>query len=239
MIGKYHDTHAFYTTAIMREIYTNGERVMEFLNTAKGSVDPQFFKEALRAAIEMDSDMNVGHLASSGPIDIHDCIKFAEKEGKSHARTLLLLILAAQTGDMNVLSQLRLETVDKEHFGDAESKSPLVHSSQLLVNVSPTVPIEIAHRKGHSQVREEMIMKTNVYPEEKRVHWSGMQLKELEFSWMSRISWVERLKLDRNELMALPNELGQYLQQVMNSSIKIEYVLSFLCLKLAPCNNAW
>ena len=203
----------------MREIYTNGERVIEFLNTAKGSLDPQFFKEALRAAIEMDSDINIGHLALSGPINIHDCIKFAEKEEKSHARALLLLILAAQTSDMNVLSQLHLKTVDKENFGDAKSKSPLIHSSQLLVNVSPTVPIEIAHRRGHSQVREEMIMKTYVYPEEKRVHWSGMQLKELEVSWMSRISWVERLKLDRNGLTVLPNELGQYLQQVMNSSI--------------------
>ena len=197
----------------MREIYTNGERVMELLKTAKNSLDPQFFKEALRAAIEMDSDVNIGYLALSGPIDIYECIKFAEKEGKSHARASLMLILAAQTGDMDVLTQLHLKTVDKESFG--ESKFPLIHSSLLLVNISPTVPIEIAHKNGHLQVREEMIMKTNVYPEEKKVHWSGMQLKELDVSWMSRISWVERLKLDRNGLTVLPSELGQYLQQVM------------------------
>ena len=203
-------------TAIMREIYTNGERVMELLDTAKGSLDAQFFKEALRAAIEMDSDINIGRLALSGPIDISECIKFAEKEVKSHATAFLTLLQAAQTGDMDLLSQLRLKTVDRVSFDDAESKSPLIHSSQLLVNVSPTVPIEVAHREGHSQVREEIIMNTNVYPEEKKVHWSGMQLKELDFLWMSKISWVERLKLDRNGLTVLPNELGQYLQQVMN-----------------------
>jgi hypothetical protein len=198
----------------MREIYTNGERVMELLNTAKSLLAPQFFKEALRAAIEMDSDINIGHLALSGPIDVSECIKFAEKEGKSHARALLMLTQAAETGDMNILSQLCLKTVDKENFGDTETKYPLVHSSQLLVNILPTVPIEIARRKGHSQVREEMVMKTNVYPEKRKVHWSGMRLKDLEASWMNRISWVERLKLDRNGLMVLPNELGQYLQQV-------------------------
>ena len=202
----------------MREIYTNGERVKELLNTANGSLGPQFFKEALRAAIEMDSDINIGHLALSGPMDVFECIKFAEKEGKSHARAFLMLIQAAQTGDMDLLSQLRLKTVDKESFGDTNGKS-LIHSSQLLVNVSPTVPIEIAHRKGHSQVREEIIMKTNVYPEEKLVHWSGMQLKELDISWMNRISWVEQLKFDRNGLTVLPNNLGQYLQQVMNLNL--------------------
>jgi hypothetical protein len=178
-------------------------------------LDPQFFKEALRAAIEMDSDINIGHLALSGPIEVSECIEFAEKEGKSHARAFLMLMQAAETGDRNILSQLCLKTVDKGNFGDTETKYPLVHSSQLLVNISPTVPIEIAHRKGHSQVREEVIMKTNVYPEERKVHWSGMQLKQLEASWMSRISWVERLKLDRNGLTILPNELSQYFQQVI------------------------
>lgn len=200
----------------MREIYTNGERVMELLNTAKDSLDAQFFKEALRAAIEMDSDINIGHLALSGPIDVSECIEFAEKEEKSHARAILMLIRAAETGDMNILSQLHLKTVDKENFGDTEAKFLLIHSSQLLVNVSPTVPIEIAWRRGHSQVREEMIMKTNVYLEERKVHWSGMQLKNLEASWMSKISWVEWLKLDRNGLTVVPNELNQYLQQVIS-----------------------
>ena len=195
----------------MREIYTNGERVMELLNTAKDSLDAQFFKEALRAAIEIDSDINIGHLALSGPIDVSECIEFAEKEEKSHARAILMLIQAAETGDMNILSQLYLKTVDKENFGDTEAKFPLIHSSQLLVN-----NIEIARRRGHSQVREEMIMKTNVYLEERKVHWSGMQLKNLEASWMSKISWVEWLKLDRNGLTVVPNELNQYLQQVIS-----------------------
>ena len=200
----------------MREIYTNGERVMELLNSAKGSLDAQFFKEALRAAIEMDSDINIGHLALSGPIDVSECIKFAEKEEKSHARALLMLIQAAESGSMNILSQLDLKTVDKEKFDDTEAKFPLIHSSQLLVNISPTVPIEIARRKGHSQVREEMILKTNVHPEERKVYWSRMQLKNLEASWMSKISWVERLKVDRNGLTVIPSELSQYLQQVIS-----------------------
>lgn len=203
-------------TAIMREIYTNGERVMELLNTAKGSLDPQFFKEALQAAIGMDSDTNIGYLALRGPINIHECIEFAEKEEKPHAKALLMLILAAQTGDMDVLNQLRLKTVNKESFGNAKSKFSLVHSSTLQVNVSPTVPIEIAHRKGHSQVIGGIITKTNVYPEEKKVQWSETQLQELNVSWMNGISWVEHLKLDGNRLTVLPNELGSCLQQVMN-----------------------
>ena len=186
---------------------------MELLTTAKGSVDPQFSKEAIRAAIEMDSDVNIGYVALNVPVDIPECIKFAEREGKPHARTLLMLIKAAQAGDMDVLSQLRLKTVDKESFGN-DNKFPLIHSSLLLVNITPTVPIEIARKNGHFHVRDEIVMKTNVYAEEKDVHWSGMQLKELDVSWIKRISWVERLKLDRNGLTVLPNEIGQYMQQV-------------------------
>ena len=207
--------HVILCIAIIREICTNGERVMELLTTAKGSLDPHFFKEALRVAIEMDSDVNIGYLALSGPVDIPECITFAENKGKPRARALLLLIMAAQTGDMDMLSKLRLKTVDKESFGD-DSKFPLIHSSLLLVNITPTVPIEIARKNGHFHVRDEIVMKTNLYSEEKLVHWSGMQLKELDVSWISRISWVERLKLDRNGLTVLSKEIGQYLQQVMN-----------------------
>ena len=202
-----------YNTAIIREICTNGERTHELLSTAKGSLDPQFFKKALRAAIEMDSDVNIGYLALSGPLDIHECISIAEKEGKPHARALLMLIMAAQTGDKDMLSQLHLETVDKEYLGD-DSKFPLIHSSLLFVNINPTAPIEIAHRNGHSQIRHVMVMKTNVYPKEKAVYWSGMQLQKLDISLISRVSWVEQLKLDRNGFTVLPNEIGQYLQQV-------------------------
>ena len=209
--------HVILRTAIIREICASGDRVMELLTNTKGSLDPQFFKDAIRVAIEMDSDVNIGYLALCDQVDVPDYIKFAEDKRKPHAKAMLLLIMAAQAGDMDMLCKLRLKTVDKETFGN-DSKFPLIHSSLLLVNITPTVPIEIARKNGHFQVRNEIVMKTNVYADEKEVNWSGMQLKELDASWANRISWVERLKLCRNRLTVLQNEIGQYLQQVMNNN---------------------
>lgn len=208
----------FLCVAIIREIYSNGERLMELLSTAAGEsslLGSQFFKEALRAAIEMDSDVNVGYLTLSTQFNIPKYVDLAQREGKPRARTLLMLVMAAQTGDMEVLNQLDLKEEDRESSG-GEKKTPQVHSLQLQVSVSPIAPIETAHRSGHFQLRDELTIRTNVYPEEKSVHWSGLQLKEVNVSLMSRISWVEQLKLDRNRLTVLPVEIGQYLQQVMH-----------------------
>lgn len=168
----------------------------------------------------MDSDVSIGNITLHGPPNIAECIKIAERERKPHARAMLMLIRTAQTGSMKTLNELHLEIYDVQRVtssGDnvtGDRKRPLVYCAFLDVNISPIVPIEIARQRGHSQVREELIMKTGVYTHMKQVLWSRLQLLEINDSLSRKISWVEKLKLDRNGLTTLSNEIAPYLKQV-------------------------
>ena len=99
---------------------------MTLLNRAMGKLEPQFLNQALKAAIQMDGDVNVGNIVLSGPVDITEGIKFAEKGGKPHAKAMLMLIMAAQTGDGNILNQLCLKVANRTQQGAQEDLS-LIH----------------------------------------------------------------------------------------------------------------
>lgn len=210
-----------FSTAIIREIGINGDRVSELLSHAKDKVDPQFLSQALEVATRMDSDVNIGNIVSAGPLNVAECIKIAQREEKPHARAMLMLIRAAQTGNLKTLNQLHVKaynpqrvTLSNDNVTDGH-KHPLIYCALLDVNISPNVPIEIARQQGHSQVREELVMKTGVYPDKKHVLWSKLQLLELDHSLLRRISWVEMFKVDRNGLTTLSNKIAQYLKQVI------------------------
>ena len=80
--------------------------------------------------------------------------------------------------------------------------------------VSTVVPIEIACRHNNPVVREELLLHTDVNQEEGVVGWHGLYLLQLDLSWIRKIHWVKKLKLSRNGLCTIPNEIGGYLKQV-------------------------
>ena len=124
-----------------------------------------------------------------------------------------MLMLAAQEGNLDDLNRLDLKSIDRQDTLGS-SFCPLVYCSLLAINISPVASVEIARRCNHTQLRFELIMKTNVYPADKEVIWSGLQLKVLDVSLIKQISWVEKLKLDGNCLSLLPSAASKYFQQV-------------------------
>ena len=103
-------------------------------------------------------------------------------------------------------------SLDPREFNDDQFAE--VQQAVLSGKVSTVVPMEIARRNGNNQVREELLLKTDVNKEEGSVFWHGLRLLSLDISWLRRISWVKHLRLARNGIKSLPQEMGTYLKQV-------------------------
>ena len=201
---------------IIKEVETNGDNLTKLLRFNADQLEPDCLKRALRAAVENDSHFNVGKLIVKGASNIDECLKFSKDNHKPHARAMLLLVKAAQDGNRNLVLKLFGEPApglqDPREFQD--NGFPDVQKAVRDGKVSTVVPIEIARRNGHSAVREELLLKTDVNQEEGTVYWHGLRLLVLDVSWLRKIHWVKRLRLARNGFRQLPNEMGTYLKQV-------------------------
>ena len=168
-----------------------------------------------------DNHLNVAKLVVKGAKELQSCLQYAKDEKKPHAQAMLLLIIAAQTGDKAIIHKLFSEPApglqnkqdyEDDAFGD-------VQKAVLSGNISTVVPIEIARCNGQSQVREELLLKTDVNEEDGYVYWHGLQLLQLDIAWLRKIVWVKKLRLARNGLKSLPPEMGTYLKQVSSCSV--------------------
>ncbi len=179
-------------------------------------LEPDCLKRALRAAVDNDNHFNVGKLIVKGADNVDECLKLAKDDRKPHARAMLLLVKAAQDGNRSLVLKLfgdpapGLQDV-REYQDDG---FPDVQKAVVGGKVSTVVPIEIARRNGHTTVREELLLRTDVNHDEGTVYWHGLRLLVLDVSWLRKIHWVKRLRLARNGFRQLPNEMGTYLKQV-------------------------
>ena len=203
-------------TEIIKEVENNGDKLTELLKNGADSLEPGCLDRALKAAVKNDNHLNVGKLVVKGAKELQSCLQFAKDQKKPHARAMLLLIIAAQTGDKAIVQKLfgepapglqNKQDYEDDAFGD-------VQKAVLSGIISTVVPIEIARRNGQSQVREELLLKTDVYQEEGNVYWDGLHLLSLNIAWLRKIAWVKMLRLDRNGFRSLPPEMGTYLKQV-------------------------
>ena len=186
-----------------------------------------YLNRALKAAVRNDNHLNIGKLVVKGSTNITECLRYAKDKRKPRARAMLLLIKAAQTGDIAIIQQVFGEHTpgvkEGPEFDDGGSRE--VQEAVLSGDISTVVPIEIARRNQHHNVREELLFRTDVNKEEGYVYWHGLRLLKLEISWFSRITWVKKLRLARNGLKGLPPEIGTYLKQV--SLQTSTYILSY------------
>lgn len=156
-----------------------------------------------------DNAVIVGKLVIKGAKEIQECLKYAEEEKRVLTRALLLVIMAAQTGDIGMVEKLFGNPIP-----ELQDVQLVLHSENSLM----LVPLEIARRNAHRQAREELLLKINVNQEEGYVNWNGLRLLQLELSWLRKISWVKELRLSSNGFRVLPEEMGHYLNQVSISS---------------------
>ena len=185
-------------------------------NRTVNSFEEGCLDRALRVAVKNDSHLNVSKLVLKGAKVLQECLKYSKEENKPHARAMLLLIIGAQTGDKAIIHKLFGEPApdlqNKQDYEDDGFRQ--VQEAVLSGNISTVVPIEIARRNGQSQVREELLLKTDVNQEKGYVYWHGLRLLKVEISWLRKISWVKKFQLARNSLKTLPLEMGAYLKQV-------------------------
>ncbi len=195
------------------EVEGNGDNPTE-LNADQ--LEPDSLKWALTAAVNKDNHFNVGKLIVKGADNIDDCLRLAKENRKPHARAMLLLVKATLEGNKNLVLKLFGEPApglqDAREYQD--DGFPDVQKAVVSGKVSTVVPIEIARRNGHTTVREELLLRTNVNQEEGTVYWNGLRLLILDVSLLRKIHWVKRLRLASNGFRQLPNEMGTYLKQV-------------------------
>lgn len=180
-------------------------------------LDDDCLNRCLRAATCNDNDMNISQLVVKGANNLDACLELAQKESKHRARAILLLIKAASSGNRDIVQKLFGEIVDKpENIKDDVMDSGFPDVQKVVLNgvVSTVVPIDIARKHGNSEVREDLLLKTDVNQEEGYVYWHGLRLLQLELSWLRKISWVRKLRLARNGFKILPDNMGHCLKQV-------------------------
>lgn len=204
---------------MVKEVKTGGEQLTKLLNNYSAKLDDECLNRCLRAATRNDNHLNISKLVVKGANDFDTCLELARKENKPHARGMLLLIKAAYSDDKAIVQKLFGEVLDKTGYVKDElldTGFPDVQKVVLSGKVSTVLPIEIARKYGNLQVREELLLKTDVNLDEGYVHWNGLHLVQLELSWLRKISWVRKLLLSRNSFKTLPDNMDHYLKQVGN-----------------------
>lgn len=163
-----------------------------------------------------DDHLSIGKLVMKGATELEACLQYANEGKKPQACAMLLLIIGAKSGDKTVVQDLFDEPIpdlqnrqgyEDEEFGD-------IRKAILSGNLSTTVPIEIARRNGQNQVREELLLRTDVNQDEGYVYWNGLQLLQLDVAWLVKIAWVKKLRLSWNRFKSLPPEMAAYLKKV-------------------------
>ena len=201
---------------IIKEVENNGDKLTELLLSNTDQLEPNCLDRAMMVATQNDNHFNIGKLVVKGAKNMEECLEYSQQNNKPHVRAMLMLIKEASTGNKAIVQKLFGETVDKadnsRDFSDAGFSD--VQEAVLSGKVSTVVPIEIARRNQHVQIREELLLKTDVNQEEGYVYWHGLRLLNLEVPWLRRINWVKRLRLARNGFKTLPNAMGNYLKQV-------------------------
>ena len=199
--------------------------MMTLIQQYENKVDKACLNKCLRAATLNNSVACIGMLVTKGADDLDSCLHLAQRERKQHSCALLLLIQAAYTGDTGIVRKLFAK---QEEFGEITGhqyylRDISVEAQRVLKSESvlTTVPIEIALKQNNHQVRDLLLMKTNVDETEGAVNWSNIHLHQLQLRWLDEVRWVKHLLLGGNGFDSLPYCIDTYLTQVsMTERIK-------------------
>ena len=201
---------------IIQEVKNNGNKLADLLKHGTDGLEHYYLDRALKAAVENDSHYHIGILVMQGIKDHQPCLQYAKDKEKPHARAMLLMIFAAQTGDKAIVQKLFGEQApglqNKQYYEDDAFVD--VQKAAQSGDINTAVPIMIARHKGKNQVIEALLMKTGVNQKEGNVRWHGLRLLSLDIAWLKKIAWVKELRLARNGFTSLPSEMGLYLKQV-------------------------
>lgn len=157
----------------------------------------------------MDNPHVIGMLVQCGATNVESCIGIAKTNEKHNALSVLLLILAAQTGnlDKSVLQKVceKQDSISTIVIRDTETRKKIMTNDfqRNYFMYSMATPLEIARHSGHTSVRDKLLFVLGVFDTSGYVYWHGLQLQQLEIEWLRKIAWVKDFTLSRNGLKSL------------------------------------
>ena len=186
-------------------------QIKELLTTP---ISRNCINSALLVAIKRVDPSSVCKLILYGAINI-DAALALSRELQQHAITVTLIIIkACMENDKTLVLKLYGEKVQAVKTKVSQTEDELqvdMYINQLQTNTK--VFIEVSRMYNALAVREELLLRTQVYKNSGVVLWNGLHLTQLEISWLRKIYWVKELILASNELMSLPLEMGNYLKE--------------------------
>ena len=181
-------------------------------------------------ATEKGNAINAGKVIIKGrdSIDIPSALDYAMKKHAHSVRGLLLLVVAASMNDLSLLAVLYGKNVPN-YYNDLidDPEFHLVQEAIQNREVATAVPIEIARWKKSPEIREELLMLTDVNEGEGTVLWHGLRLTELELNWLRRVKWAKKLMLAKNDFASLPSQMGNYLSNVVKLNLQYNSLKEF------------
>jgi len=213
----------FCSVELIKEVKMNGPNLNRLLKTPFNELEKNCINEALMAAVDTGNHGNVGKLIYRGATCIDEALE-KSRTLKMYSVTATLLIVKAAMVDDWIL----VRTLYGENVLDLPSKIPMTSRDNLskLQNCvldrsfKTGVAIEMSRRNNAPKVREELLLRTGIDKEKGYVLWSGLQLTQLDISWLQKVNWVKELILDCNELSSLPTEIGTCLKHCTKVDLK-------------------
>lgn len=204
-----------YYTELIQQVKNNGDKITELLNQSL-QLEPDTLNRAMIYATRNDDHQTIAELITKGATNVDDCLKISTKEKKVHARAMLLLVKAAQTGDKSIVQALFAGiTVAHEKSKDLDDVVTSTRKIILSGGVSTYFAFKIAQCNEQEAVKDELLLRTNTCRSEGYINWNNFQLLYLDASLLRRIYWVNNyFGISQNSLQSLPPEIGIYLTQV-------------------------
>ena len=206
---------------IIRAVEKDSPSLDKLLKTRRDELEPDCLQRALMVAVEKGNPSSAGKLISKGRevVDVEIALTRAKQIHAYAVQALLLMVTAAYTDDFPLVLALFGENGNSgsSPLVDKVVKDPDFPHIQAAVRngeVLTHVPIDIARRRNSIQVREELLMRTDVDKANFTVNWFGLRLTELEIAWLKRIKWVEKLRLAHNSFAILPPQMGNFMKYV-------------------------
>ena len=91
---------------IIKEVTTNGDNLTEFLHVSVEDLEPLCLERALKAAVDAGNHSNIEKLVIKGAKNIQEALVDSKRLKKHKVRAMLLLIIAAQTNDRDLVLKL-------------------------------------------------------------------------------------------------------------------------------------
>lgn len=214
IIHNYAFVFCLFTEEIVKEVKSNGKNLTELLKSGMEKLEPNCINRALEAATRNNNHLHIAKLILKNPTNLEECLEIARLEKMAYSRAALLLVVAALTNDVAIVQTLFGNGEIVPGFPDQHNDEGFNEVRKAIASgkISNIASLDLARKYRNYKVQEKLLMQTDVHQREGIVRWQGLGLIEVKQKWLRNICWVKMLKLARNGLRRLPNDMTVLMQ---------------------------